>query len=103
MASSLFYLLSIRVHNSPYYGRSTNEEEMEMDELKIVLNSRFMRGLVTKMLAKTIQKKTGYRVDIQLNELKADVYDGKIRLHADLDAELNSEDLVTMLKSKDLM
>ena len=74
-----------------------------MDELKLTLNTRFMRSIVTKLLAKAIYKKIGYRVDIQINEIKAETYDGKIRLHMDVDAEMNSDDLMNALKSKDLL
>lgn len=74
-----------------------------MDELKMVLHTRFMRNIVTKMMAKAIFKKTGYDVDIQLNKIEAETYDGKIHIRMDIDAELNSEDLVKILKSGDLI
>ena len=74
-----------------------------MDELKLTLNTRFMRSIVTKLLAKAIYKKIGYRVDIQINEIKAETYDGKVRLHMDVDTEMNSDDLMNALKSKDLL
>lgn len=74
-----------------------------MDELKLVLHTRFMRSVVTKMLSKAIFKKTGYDVDIQLNKIEAETYEGKIRIHMDIDAELNKEDLVKILKSGDLI
>ena len=74
-----------------------------MDELKLLLNTRFMRSIVTKILAKAIYKKTGYQVDIQLNEVKAETHDGKISLHVDVDAVMNGEDLVNILKSADLV
>lgn len=74
-----------------------------MDELKLMLNTRFMRNIVTKILSKAIYKKTGYHVDIQLNEVKAETHDGKISLHMDVDAQMSSEDLVNILKSADLV
>lgn len=74
-----------------------------MDELKLLLNTRFMRNIVTKILAKAIYKKTGYHVDIQLNEVKAETHDGKISLHVDVDAVMNGADLVNILKSADLV
>ena len=74
-----------------------------MDELKLLLNTRFMRNIFTKILNKAIYKKTGYHVDIQLNELKAEVHDGKISFHVNADAEMNSEDLIDILKKKELM
>lgn len=74
-----------------------------MDELKLVLSTKFMRTIITKILAKAIYKKTGYRVDIQINEIKAETYDGKVRVHIDADAEIPSEDLKDALKSGGLL
>lgn len=74
-----------------------------MDELKLNLSTRIMRTIVTKILAKAIYKKTGYDVNIQINELKADACDGKVRVHIDVDAEMNGEDLMDILKSRGLL
>ena len=74
-----------------------------MDELKLVLSTRFMRTLVTKLIAKAIYKKTGYQLDIQINKIKADTNDGKIRVHLDADVEMNGEDLKNALKSGGLL
>lgn len=68
-----------------------------MDEMKIV--SKFTRGIVSKILKTVIHKKTGYDVDIQLNEITTTISDGKTHLHLDLDAELNKEELMKILKS----
>lgn len=74
-----------------------------MDELKLVLNTRFMKNIVTKIIAKAIYKKTGYKIDIQLNEIKVETKDGKVHLHTDVDAEINTDDLMQIVKSKDLI
>ena len=70
-----------------------------MDELKLVISTRFMRNLITRILAKIIYKKFGYKVDIQINKIEAETYDGKIRLHMDADVETNEEDLKNILKN----
>lgn len=74
-----------------------------MDELKLIVSTKFMRNLITKILAKAIRKKTGYQVDIQINAIKAETYNGKIRIHLDVDSEMNSEDLMNALKTRDLL
>ena len=74
-----------------------------MDELKLVLNTRFMRSIITKILAKAIYKKIGYRIDIEINEVKAETYDGKVKIYMDLNAEMNSGDLVKALKTNDIL
>ena len=74
-----------------------------MDELKLILGTKFMRGIVTKIIAKAILKKTGYHVDIDLHEISVEVVDGKVYLHTNMDAAINKEDLVNIIKSNDLI
>ena len=74
-----------------------------MDELRLVLSTKFMRGIITKMLRKAIFKKTGYEIDIQINKIEVETYNGKINLHVDANAEVNSEDLVDIIKSNGLI
>jgi hypothetical protein len=76
---------------------------MEMDELKLSLSTKFMRGIVTKIISKAIYKKTGYDVSIQLNEIKLETVDGKVCLHADVDAEVKNEDFMNIIKSNGLI
>ena len=68
-----------------------------MDEMKIV--SKFTRGIISKAIKMVIRKKTGYNIDIQLNEAITTISDGKIRLHLDVDAELDKDELMSILKS----
>lgn len=74
-----------------------------MDELRLILNTKFMRGMVTKIIAKAILKKTGYQVDIDLNEISVEVIDGKAHLHVNADAAINTTDLLDIVKSNDLI
>lgn len=74
-----------------------------MDELKLALSTKFMKNIVTKILRKAILKKTGYEVDIQLNKVQLETHDGKVSLHMDIDAEVNSEDFMDILKSSGLI
>ena len=74
-----------------------------MDELKMSLSTKFMKGIVTKIISKAILKKTGYNINIQLNEIKLETVDGKVCLHADVDAEINNEDFINIIKSKGLI
>ena len=58
-----------------------------MDEMRIV--SKFTRGIISKAIKIVIRKKTGYNIDIQLNEAITTINDGKTHLHLDVDAELD--------------
>ena len=69
-----------------------------MDMLKMNLSTKFMKGIVTKLIAKALVKKFGYQVDIQINEIEIEAIDGKIRLHADLDAETDNSEFVKIIK-----
>ena len=46
-----------------------------------------------------VHKKTGYNVDIQLNEITTTINDGKTHLRLDVDAELEKDELIKILKS----
>ena len=64
-----------------------------MDELKLNLSSKFMKGIVTKLIAKAIYKKTGYKIDVELNSINVEVIDGKTHIHADVDVEIDNNEL----------
>lgn len=70
-----------------------------MDELKLNLSSKFMRGIVTKLIAKAIYKKTGYRIDVVLNSVTVKVIDGKAHIHADVDAEIDNNELLKIVST----
>lgn len=68
-----------------------------MDEVRIV--SKFTRSVISKLLKMTLHKKLGYNIDIQLNEVNATVTDGKTHVHLDVDAELDKDELIKILKT----
>lgn len=69
-----------------------------MDELKLKLSTKFMRGFIAKLVTKAIYKKVGYEIDIQLNEIEVETIDGKIHLHVSADAEVNNDEFVKIIK-----
>lgn len=69
-----------------------------MDMLKINLSTKFMKGIVAKIIAKTLVKKFGYQIDIQVNKIEIEAVDGKIHLHADVDAEADNSEFVKIIK-----
>jgi hypothetical protein len=68
-----------------------------MDEMKI--GSKFTTNIISKLIAMVIRKKFGYEVELKLNEVNATVIDGKTHVHLDVDAELDKEELIKILKS----
>ena len=73
-----------------------------MDELKLKLSTKFMRGVIAKIISKTVSKKLGYQIDIQVNEIEVETINGKIHLHASVDADMNYEDFKNIIKSTGL-
>lgn len=73
-----------------------------MDELKLNLTSKFMRGIVTKILAKMIKKAVGIQMDIDLHNVTITAEGGKIHLHANVDAETTNEEFVKLLKNVEM-
>lgn len=68
-----------------------------MDEMKIV--SKFTTNMISKLVKMVLRKKLGYEIDIQLNEIKASIADGKTHIHLDVDAKLEKEELLKILKN----
>lgn len=70
-----------------------------MDEMKLKLSTRFMRNIVAKLLARMIYKKTGYKVDIYLNELDINVVDGETHISTNVEAKINSSEFMKIMKN----
>lgn len=68
-----------------------------MDEMKI--RSKFTTSIISKLVAMVIRKKLGYDVELKLNEVTTTVIDGKTHVHLDVDAELEKDELVKIIKS----
>ncbi len=66
--------------------------------MKFNLSNDFVGGAVAKLLSKFIQRKTGYKINIQLNDLNVEVVDGKAHLHINADAEMDDNELIKVFK-----
>lgn len=72
-----------------------------MDLLKIKLSTRFMKGLVAKIISKRIYKQLGYKIDIQLNDVQIDVVDGDVQIHLDVDGKMNKTEFSRIMERID--
>lgn len=70
-----------------------------MDELRLKLSTNFMRNIVAKLIARSIYKKYGYKVKIQLNELDVWAIDGDTTIKLNVEARLKSEEFNKIMKS----
>ena len=69
-----------------------------MDEMKIKLSTKLIRGLVAKLIRKVVYQKTGYNIDILLNEIDVQVVNGRARIHADVDVEIDEKEFLKITK-----
>ena len=70
-----------------------------MDELKMRLTTRFMRNLVSKLMSRSIYKKYGHKVDIQLNDLDVSIIDGETEINVNAKVKLDSKEFVKIIKT----
>lgn len=73
-----------------------------MDEMKIKLSTKIMRNLISKIISKTIYKKLGYRVDIQLNGLDVNMNNGDVTVKLNAEANLKYDELIKIINSVNL-
>lgn len=69
-----------------------------MDLFMLKLSTKFMKGRVAKFISKTVYKKFGYKVDIQLNDVLIDVIDGDVRVHIDADGKMNKTEFHRLME-----
>ena len=72
-----------------------------MDEMRIKLSTSFMRGIVSKLIARFIYKKYGYKVNIKLEDLDMWGIDGDTTVKLNVEAKLKSEDFKRIMKTID--
>ena len=70
-----------------------------MDEMKVKLSTKFMKNIVSKLIARTIYKKTGYKVDIQLDDLDIWSINGDTTMKVNVEARLKSDEFNKIMNS----
>ena len=70
-----------------------------MDEMKVNLSGKLMRGIVSKMISKALSKKIGCKVDIQLNALNLEYIDGDVHISTSVDGRMNKTEFMKVLKN----
>ena len=64
----------------------------------LTLHTSFMRELASNMLAKSINKHTGVKPDITINEVTAQHTNGDAVVHLDISFTVTDDELKTILK-----
>lgn len=63
------------------------------------LSTKFMKGMVAKIVSRKVYKKLGYKIDIQLNDIQVDMVDGDIKLHINADGKMNKTEFDRLMKT----
>lgn len=71
---------------------------MMMDLLKLKISTKFMKGIIAKVISRKIYKQLGYKVDIQLNDIQLDIVDGDVKLHIDVDGKMNKTEFSRLME-----
>lgn len=69
--------------------------------MKLKLSTKFMRGMLAKLLSRWIKKKLGYKVNLYFSEIQFDMVDGQTHIHVNLDADMDSEEFKKLMKNID--
>lgn len=78
--------------------KNTRRYDMENQD-KLIVETEFMKGIISRMLGKILKEKAGYDVEIQINEFNIVNKDDKIHVLLSIDAESGIEELDKLLKT----
>lgn len=70
-----------------------------MDEMKIKLSTKFLINFAAKLISRAIYKKLGCKIDIQLNDLDINVIDGEAYISTNVEAKIDNDEFVKLIKS----
>lgn len=73
-----------------------------MDEMKMKLSTKFMRGVAAKIISKVIYDKFGFKTNIKLNEVDFNMTNGNIRFHINVDGEMEDKALLRVIRLANL-
>ena len=69
-----------------------------MDEMRII--TPFMRGIISKLIKRTLKQKIGRDVDVDLKHFKATTSDDGIKLSMGIDCAIDRDTLMHLLNLK---
>lgn len=69
-----------------------------MDELKMKLSTKFMRNLLAGYVSRALYKKLGYEIGVDIEEVSIETVDGKVKVHLNVDAAVNNDEFMRIVK-----
>ena len=70
-----------------------------MDEMRVKISTKFMKNIVSKLIAKAIYKKTGCKVNIQIDDLDVWMLNGDTTVRLNVEAKLKSNEFNKIMES----
>lgn len=70
-----------------------------MDEMRIKLGTNFMKRIVSKLISRYVFRKTGYKVNIQINDFDFWAVDGDTTVKLNMEARLKNEEFNKLIRS----
>ena len=78
--------------------RENPKEGIIMDMLILKLSTKFMKGVVAKIISNKAYIQFGYKFNIQLNDVQIDMISGDVRLHVDADVKMNKTEFERLME-----
>lgn len=69
-----------------------------MDMLMLKISTKFMKGVLSKIISKKVYKKLGYKIDIGLNDVQIDMINGDVKLHINTDIIINKTEFERLIE-----
>lgn len=69
-----------------------------MDLMKLKLSTPFMRGIVSKLIARSIRKKYGCKININLDDLDVVVIDGDATIKVNAEVTMDNKEFKEIMK-----
>ncbi len=67
--------------------------------MNILLNSRFVKGIIEKLIERSVRKSTGCNISVTLGEVKANHSDGgPVKLHLDIYGEMEEHEVKKLME-----
>lgn len=85
------------------FNETYAKERMDVDEVKIgIRNGGLLEPIVSKLIVNAIRKKLGCEVGIEINGLTVAMENGKTTVGVDLDATIENQEFIKLLKTAGL-
>lgn len=65
--------------------------------MTVKLYTKFVKGAISKMISKLIAKKIGYDIGIKINNFELSEIDGEMKVVANVEANMQTEDFLKLV------